>query len=183
MNEHVTDWLAAYHDGELHGARLLQVEAHLQECPSCRAEVEALNTLSALLQEHPAMPVRTSPERFVAQVRLRMPPAAASARLRTQPQAGWLLVPLGLFGLWAFLQAILVVSRIVLIMLPLFGGLWGVPAEWFPGQTAAQFFILDTALTVGLAILFWGWLAGWWAARSNLVVLTMERPGASVERR
>ena len=170
MSEHVMDWLAAYHDGELHGARLLQVERHLETCPNCRAELETFQALSALLQEHPAMPRRTSPERFVAQVRLRAQPRVGGAAQRRTPSAGWLIIPLGLLGLWAFTQAILLVSQLVLITLPLFDGLGGAPSGWFPGQTAAQFFLLDTVLTAVLAALFWGWLAGWWAARSKLVV-------------
>jgi anti-sigma factor RsiW len=171
MNEHVMDWLAAYHDGELHGTRLRQVERHLEGCPDCRAELEAMKALSALLQEHPAMPKRTAPERFVAQVKLRaQPPFGAAAQPPFGTTAGWLVIPLGLLGLWAFVQAILLVSQLVLIMLPLFDGLWGTPSAWFPGQTAAQFFLLDMALTAVLAALFWGWLAGWWAARSKLVI-------------
>jgi len=169
MSEQVTDWLAAYHDGELHGARLLEVERHLAGCPDCRAELEAMKGLSALLQEHPAMPRRTSPERFVAQVKLRArPPSGAAAQARL-PSVRRLVIPLGLLGLWAFVQAILLVSQVLLITLPLFDGRWVTPGEWFPGQTAATFFLLDTALTAVLAALFWGWLAGWWATRSKLV--------------
>ena len=29
MSKHVSEWLNAYHDGELHGSQLHQVEAHL----------------------------------------------------------------------------------------------------------------------------------------------------------
>ena len=167
MSEHVTAWVSAYHDGELYGARLFQVETHLRDCPACRAELEALKALSTLLQKTPAMPVRTAPERFVAQVRLRTRPhLTPPAPLRTR-QAGWLLVPLSLLGLWAFLQAVLLLSRLVLIALPLFGGLPGIQTEWFPGQMTAQLFVLDIALTAVLAALLWGWLAGWWAARSK----------------
>ncbi len=167
MSEHVTAWITAYHDDELYGARLFQVETHLRDCPACRAELEALKTLSTLLQKSPAMPVRTSPERFVAQVRLRTRPHFTSpASLRTR-QAGWLFVPLSLLGIWAFLQAVLLLSHLALMALPLFGGLPGAQAEWFPGQRAAQLFALDAALTAVLAALLWGWLAGWWVARSK----------------
>ena len=164
MSEHVTAWVNAYHDGELHGDRLFQVETHLRDCPACRAELEALKALSTLLQKSPPMPVRTSPERFVAQVRLRTRPHPAQLRRR---QTGWLLVPLSLLGIWAFLQAVLLVGYLVLMALPLFGGLPGTQAEWFPGQRTAQLFVLDTALTAVLAALLWGWMAGWWAAHSK----------------
>jgi anti-sigma factor RsiW len=167
MSQHIRDWLAAYHDDELHNDRLLQVETHLLECPTCRAELEALKALSTVLQKNPAMPVRTSPERFVAQVRLRArPPFPPPAQPRMR-QAGWLLAPLSVLGIGAFLQAVLMLSQLVLIALPLFGAVPGAQTAWFPVQVAAQLFILDLALTAGLATLLWGWLASWWAAHSR----------------
>ena len=48
MNEHVTAWLGAYHDGELRGRRLRQVETHLAHCATCRAELERLRALTAI---------------------------------------------------------------------------------------------------------------------------------------
>ena len=48
MTEHVTAYLGAYHDGELRGRRLRQVEAHLAHCATCRAELERLRALAAL---------------------------------------------------------------------------------------------------------------------------------------
>lgn len=176
MSQHITDWLAAYHDGELHGARLFQVETHLLECPTCEAELEALKALSMALQKNPAMPARTPPERFVAQVRLRARPPSPPTLL----WRAWLFVPLSVLGIGAFLHAALIVSSLVLIALRLFGdalspqfGLF--PA--FPVLGAAQLFILDVALTVGLATLLWGWLAGWWAARSRQNRLAGETSG------
>jgi hypothetical protein len=50
QENHVLEWLEAYLDGELKGGRLHQVEAHLQVCEDCRAELLALRQLSALLQ-------------------------------------------------------------------------------------------------------------------------------------
>ena len=72
MSKHVTEWLNAYLDGELNGSQLQQVEAHLAECEACQAELESLERLSSLLHEVPA-PEFTSPERFAAQVNLRLP--------------------------------------------------------------------------------------------------------------
>ena len=51
MSNHVTEWLNAYLDGELHGSRLQHVEAHLAECDACQAELESLERLSSLLQK------------------------------------------------------------------------------------------------------------------------------------
>lgn len=176
MSEHVIDWVAAYHDGELYGARLFQVETHLLECPACRAELTALQALSAELQINPAMPARTSPERFVAQVRLRARPPVPSPAQRWRRQAGWLLMPVTGLGLWAFLQAVLVVSYLVLVALPLFS-VPGTQTEWFPVLGTAPLFVLDLALTAGLATLLWGWLAAWWAAHSKQNRSTGETAG------
>jgi len=47
MKEHVETWLAAYHDGELGERRRRLVEAHLAECGSCRAELDALRAYTS----------------------------------------------------------------------------------------------------------------------------------------
>jgi anti-sigma factor RsiW len=115
MSEHVLDWISAYHDGELHGDRLRWVEAHLHTCADCQAELAALQNLAVRLQASPPMPARTPPEQFVAQVQLRLPPRSAPvpgrARLR---QVAGLWLPLGALALWAFGQAVLVVSGLAL---------------------------------------------------------------------
>ncbi len=163
MNEHVTAWIAAYYDGELRGARLSEVESHLQVCAVCRAELEKLQGLSALLQENPAMPARTAPDRFVAQVRLRLSPMGGRAL-----GGGWLLLPVFLLGIWAFLKAALVVAGLALRLAILSGQLWN------PGVGAVELLALDMGLTVGLAFLVWGWLAGWWAARRKTLASAKE---------
>jgi anti-sigma factor RsiW len=48
MSTHVSEWLNAYHDGELRGNRLQYVETHLAECELCQAELESLDNLSDL---------------------------------------------------------------------------------------------------------------------------------------
>ena len=70
MTPHVTDLLAAYHDGELSSNRRHLVDKHLQDCQTCRAELEALGELSSLLRADP-VPYQTPPERFAAQVQLK----------------------------------------------------------------------------------------------------------------
>ena len=114
MNEHVTPWMGAYHDGELHGRCLQQVEAHLAHCATCRAELEGLQAMSALLQESPAVEGFTPPERFVAQVGLRLPRRPAEPAWKRALETGWRLIPLGLLGAWAFVQAVFFVSGVVL---------------------------------------------------------------------
>ena len=49
--QHINHLLDEYYDGELSPARRRQVEAHLAQCPDCRAELEQMRQLSALLNE------------------------------------------------------------------------------------------------------------------------------------
>jgi anti-sigma factor RsiW len=183
MSEHVLDWIGAYHDGELHGDRLRRVEAHLRACAACQAELEALQNLKARLQASPPMPALTPPEQFVAQVRLRLPPRSAPvpgrARLR---QAAGLWLPLGVLALWAFGQAVLLVSGLALgmaelpaaipVVLPPLPGLGALPLLVALAQPAGwggwlALLVLNTSLTAAVAVLVWGCLAGWWAARET----------------
>jgi hypothetical protein len=117
MTEHVTTWLGAYHDGELRGLRLRQVENHLAQCATCRAELERLRALAALLQESPAAENLTPPERFVAQVGLRLPHRPERSVWQRALEIGWQLAPLGLLGTWVFVQAAFAVAGAVLVAL------------------------------------------------------------------
>lgn len=153
MSAHVTEWIAAYYDGELHGLKLMQVEGHLQECAECRAELEGMQSLSSLLAENPPAPPRTAPDRFVAQVRLRLPAQAVSAG-KPALKAKWLALPLGALVAWAFLQAVLIVSGAVL---------WVVPGLGFStDEVLVELTLISFGLTAVLAALLWSWLAGWW---------------------
>ncbi len=114
MNEHVTAWLGAYHDGELQGRRLRQVEAHLAHCATCRAEMEGLRALTMLLQESPLPEGLARPERFVAQVGLRLPRRPTQPAWKRALETGWRLVPVGLLGAWAFVQTAFIVSGVAL---------------------------------------------------------------------
>jgi len=119
MNKHVTAWLGAYHDGELQGGRLRQVEAHLAECAACRAELEGLRALTELVREIPAAAEVTPPERFVAQVGLRLPRRPEQPAWRRALELGWRLTPFGLLGAWAFVQAVFVMAEVVMFALRL----------------------------------------------------------------
>jgi hypothetical protein len=113
--EHVSAWLQAYHDGELHGLRLQQVEVHLEHCETCREELDMLRSLSALLQENPVTGDLMPEERFVAQVGLRLPHLPERTPRQRALETGWRLLPVGLLGAWAFVQAALIVTSAVLI--------------------------------------------------------------------
>ena len=183
MSEHVVDWIGAYRDGELHGDRLRRVEAHLGTCAACQAELAALQNLAVRLQANPPMPARTPPEQFVAQVQLRLPPRSAPVpgRQRVRQAAG-LWLPLGALALWAFGQAVLVVSGLALgvaavpaaipVVLPPLPGLGALPLLVALAQPAGwggwlALLALNTGLTAVAAMLVWGCLAGWWAARET----------------
>jgi len=113
MIEHVTIWLEAYHDGELKGRRLEQVEAHLAVCAACRAELEKLQALTAMLQTNPPASNLMPPERFVAQVGLRLARRPVAPAWQRTLEAGWRLVPVGLLGAWAFVQTMFIVAGAV----------------------------------------------------------------------
>jgi anti-sigma factor RsiW len=196
MTEHVTIWLEAYHDGELQGRRLRQVEAHLAHCATCCAELERLRALTALLQESPAAESLTSPERFVAQVGLRLPRRPLRPAWQKALEFGWRLVPLGLIGVWIFVQTVFVVTRGGLVALQMgLGGdvVAGLLPAWQQGAWLAEMLslsgadmngtdqvvlqwlsngellgwtvVLNVILSAVIGLLYWSWLASWWARR------------------
>jgi len=208
MTEHVTTWLGAYHDGELRGLRLRQVEAHLAQCATCRADLERLRALAALLQESPAAENLTPPERFVAQVGLRLPRRPERPAWQRALEIGWQLAPLGLLGAWVFVQAVFTMAGAVLIALRM--GLGGdVVAGLLPasqqgpslseifslsgaslgdvGQIVLQLlsiraplgwgFTLNLVSLVVIGLLYWSWLASWWARRQHRQLQVQQETG------
>ena len=198
MTQHMTNWLGAYHDGQLRGLRLRQVEAHLAHCATCRAELGSLQALAALLQESPAAENLTPPERFVAQVGLRLPHRPERPAWQRALETGWRLVPLGLLGAWAFVQTVFLVAGVVLVALRM--GLGGdVAAGLLPatqqglgltnifspsgaslndvgrmmlqllgnGEPLGWGVTLNLVLSVVIGLLYWSWLASWWARRQH----------------
>jgi len=194
MNEHVTSWLSAYHDGELTGFRQRQVKAHLAQCATCRAELERLQALGALLHESPAATGLMPPDRFVAQVGLRLPRRPTQPAWQRALETGWRLVPAGLLGAWAFVHAVFTVAGIVTTALYVGtgGAAWGLVSEshhqtWLTAalglsggdlnDTAREILQLMTGLSWGVALyfvalaaislLYWSWLASLWARRRH----------------
>ena len=182
MNPHVSELLAAYHDGELPVNRQHQVEKHLQDCPTCRAELEALEELSSLLKAD-FVPHQTPPERFAAQVQLRLPRALLS---RTRQRGGqpprWVLgVPLALIIVWAFLQAALKVTAFILTADQAFGTTGGRTAffnSWITTEgfleTSANLLLLNSILLIGTIILWSAWMALWLAWNKNQTESTIK---------
>lgn len=115
MSKHVLAWLEAYHDGELGGRRLRQVEAHLAECATCRAELQGVKSLTALLAQSPPARELTPSARFVAQVGLRLPRHPERPAWQRALETGWRLAPVGLLGAWAVGQAAFIVAALVML--------------------------------------------------------------------
>ena len=173
MTTHVLEWLAAYHDGELNPNRQRQVEEHLQGCSTCRMELESLNGLSSLLQADP-LPQQTPPQRFAAQVQLRLPRTSPPLLRRNADQLPrWVWgAPVVLIVVWAFLQSALWVTSFVL------------SADWALGQrvllfsgwvaseglleTIGSLLIFNGILLVGTTVLWGTWMAFWWIWKQNL---------------
>ena len=198
MTEHVTAWLGAYHDGELQGRRLHQVESHLEKCATCRAELENLQALAELLQQSPAAEGLTPPERFVAQVGLQLPRRPERTAWRRGLEIGWRLVPLGLFGAWTFVQVVSIVSGLVLVALrlglgddvaagllpaapqgPSLAEMLSLPGAGLNDVGQVMLRLLERGGPLGwgfalhlvslalIGLLYWSWLATWWARRRH----------------
>jgi hypothetical protein len=129
MSEHVIEWLNAHLDGELKGRKLQRVQEHLAECDACRAELESLQGLSALLQEAPAAEF-ASQERFVSQVNLRLPERRTKQTRGRLIEAGWWMAPVGLLMAWIFISTAVLVSDAVTAAHNL--GCWTLRAPCWP---------------------------------------------------
>lgn len=193
MNGHVKPWIAAYHDGELRGRRLRQVEEHLAGCETCRAELNELQCLSALLHESPAAEGLLPADRFVAQVGLRLPRRPTKPVWQRTLEAGWRLAPAGLVGAWAFVQAVFLVAGVTLIVLQISGidilGLQQVGHSTTRLTAALSYagiklgdttvtilrvldmlrdgLVLYLTATIAIVLLYWSWLASLWARRRH----------------
>lgn len=128
--QHINHLLDEYYDGELAPARRRLVEAHLSECPACRAELEQLRQLSALLQDVPLPDEFRSPQLFGAQVGLRV--SRQQVERSSYPGAAWYVVPvLLLCGVVALQGVFLLLGG--LAGLAQIAGMLGIDvAAWWP---------------------------------------------------
>ena len=193
MPDHVTEWLNAYLDGELHGTRLRTVEAHLAECGVCQAELQSLQNLSGLLHKVP-VPEFTSPERFATQVNLLLPHKPVAATGSRLFEIGWWMIPVGLLAAWTFVSTAVLVSNMISAASS-FGLLDSTMALWVSGSSntaywtsaLGQFSLLEGnslqwfevtegysrnvfpqfVWQVAIALLYLTWIAIWWARRTR----------------
>jgi anti-sigma factor RsiW len=154
MNEHISQWLNAYHDGELRPRRRALVEAHLEACPQCQAELDELQALSALLNEEPLPAVRTTPEQFAAQVALRLPRQEPRRQNGTNFRWLWYAVPISILVAFGFLRTITTVSELLLWVERL-----GINPDTVSWVLPDPILAADTA--PGLVSQFSGWIL-WW---------------------
>jgi predicted anti-sigma-YlaC factor YlaD len=189
MAKHVTEWLNAYLDSELRAGQLQRVEAHLAECQVCAAELESLLRLSGLLHEVP-VPEFTPPERFAAQINLRLPHRQKSISTNKIFEIGWWMIPVGLLATWIFLNTSFLVNDILSVannfglltsiptwltlgpsnaadwssILGRFGILSGNSLDWATSTEAfTRTNLPQITLQVSIALLYLSWMAIWWA--------------------
>jgi anti-sigma factor RsiW len=193
MSDHILELLGAYLDGELHGGQLRKVETHLEECQICREELQSLQVLSTALQAAP-LPDFPVPERFAADVALRLPRTPVKPAGRRALELGWWLAPVGLVLTWIFLSTTLLVSNMVTTaseigLLDSASALLvaGSPMESYWSGALGQFGLLagDSLQWVGMteaftrttlppligqvsiALLYLSWMAIWWARHTR----------------
>jgi len=130
MAEHVKELLGTYLDGELKGARLQTVEAHLETCEACRNELQELRKLAMIFEEDKANDVFTQTERFAANLTLQLPRLPERSPSQRTGALSWWLVPVGITAVWIFLQTVLLVSDAVSVFEQV--GVLGSIAAWLP---------------------------------------------------
>jgi predicted anti-sigma-YlaC factor YlaD len=194
MSNHVTEWLNAYHDGELHGNRLRHVQAHLAGCEVCQAELESLHSLSDLLHEVET-PELVSTERFAAQVSLRLPrEQAALTPGKKVTEIGWWMIPVGLLAAWVFVSTAFVLGDILSVAGDL--GLLSGMSAWLASGPSSDIYLSATlgqagflsgnglnwaeaaetltrsslpqiSVQISIVLLYLGWMAIWWARHTR----------------
>jgi len=188
MSDHVLELLNAYIDGELRGGQLRKVEAHLDECQSCLEEYYSLQALSATLLAAP-VPDFPTPERFAAEVALRLPRTPVKPMRSRALEIGWWLAPVGLIVTWIFVSTTILVSNVITAagdfglldsasawlvagssganysaFLGQFGLLAGNSLEWAEMTEAfTRTNVSQIFWQVSIALLYLSWLAIWWA--------------------
>jgi hypothetical protein len=202
MPDLMRDQLGAYLDGELRGQRLLEMQAHLETCPSCQKELDELRQLSHLLRAAP-LPEFTPASRFASQLMLQLPRRDETVRPVSRAQwIGW-LIPVALLIAWVFIQVTVSLASVVSVAGQ--AGWLGESAAWvIPGPQQMPWFAATQALLgnslnmnsqvnlevvnqaslfvqdlIGpfflqsiVAVLYLAWLAIWWPGRQSVKIVS-----------
>jgi hypothetical protein len=136
MPEHITEWLGAYLDGELRGARLRHVETHLSDCETCQMELDELCGLSVLLRETSPLADFLPRERFIANLTLNLPRQNGATQTPRAAEFGWWMIPVGIILAWIFMQLSAYISTALLAAVNL--GLFGEGFSWLWGESTRQ---------------------------------------------
>ena len=193
MSDHVMELLSAYLDGELHDRQLMKIEAHLDECQTCREEYQSLQALSVTLGEF-SLPELPAPDRFAADLALRLPRKPVKPVSNRALEIGWWLAPVGLLVAWIFFSTTILVSNMVTTANELgllsnasswlvagsgagvnysaylgqFGLLDSNSLQWFSDtESFTRNIVTDIFWQVSIAMLYLSWIAIWWARRSR----------------
>ncbi|MFZ6030230.1 MAG: anti-sigma factor family protein [Chloroflexota bacterium] len=194
MPDRMHEKLGAYLDGELQGPGLRAVESHLETCPACREELEALRRLSRLLHAAP-QPAFTPASRFTSQLMLRLPRREGKPSSgRAAHIAAWAF-PAAILLAWAFVQTTFSLAKWLTIALQ--AGIINNTAGWIPAEahemgwfTGLRIILGDSVQRIpfeslndaglvlqGLAVplicefilvsFYWAWLVLWWQHRQK----------------
>lgn len=158
MPEHITQWLGAYHDGELRGARLRQVEEHLAECADCQAELNGMRSLSMLLKGTAPEGDFLPSERFAANLALHLPRQPESLPPRNKAlQIGWWLIPFGALGTLLFIEVTFTLRWVLLLAAE--AGLLGRQLAWTQGYPLQMGWFAAIMNLFGDQVGLAGWVA------------------------
>lgn len=148
MEDNTRGLLPRYHDGELTVETARTVELHLATCAACRAELQALRSLSTTLAEALEPGITVDAEAFwrVLQPKLGNQGVAP-------PWRSWLpgLLLLGLQGILTVIGALLTIDP----LLRWFAG-GGLPSLSLPG-------LFSIGMFGWAGVLYLIWLAAWWS--------------------
>jgi hypothetical protein len=201
MNEHVTDLLGAYLDGELETRVHERVRGHLTGCSICRRELAGLRKLSGLLSS--ATSPAVSSEVFSARLTPHLTPRPVVREVSRTRQIVWLLIPVAVLIAFLFVKLIFGMGAALVIanQTGILGGSGGflenfsffttLPQPWFflinkvlEAYLGIPFTKLDSILRVAdglllgitwqlaLALTYIAWLVAAWNRRNTLLKIS-----------
>lgn len=186
MNHTQLDWIDAYFDGELQPELEQSFTHHLQECETCRQELENRQLLRTELRSLAMATGEKPAQQFISEIMLHLPPQSSSVSQKASLRILWYVIPLGILlcfvGLQIFgwvtglLDLIPGVNSFFALLFPV--SAWG--GEWFNwlssvfqasifwngiGQVFEWNIFNQLFYLAVLAILYCSWMVLWWINR------------------